>query len=82
MYLCLIFSEKAESSSEEEVTDDGDSDDEDKSGDEDDKKNEDSSGKFSSGVRREWNSKEEAKQAFKDLLREKVKYTSYIVKVD
>lgn len=63
------IAEKGASSSEEEVTDDGESDDEDKSGDED-KTNDDSSSKLS-GVRREWTSKEEAKQAFKDLLREK-----------
>jgi len=60
--------DKVASSSEEEVTDDGETEDEEKTGDEDEKKSDEN--KFS-GVRREWNSKEEAKQAFKDLLREK-----------
>lgn len=63
------LAEKGESSSEEEVTDDGESDGE-EDGDDEDKKNDDSNSKFS-GMKTEWSTKEEAKQAFKDLLREK-----------
>jgi len=60
------LAEKPESSSEEEVTDyeatDNDED------DDEDKKNDEMTSKFG---KKEWTSKEEAKQAFKDLLREK-----------
>lgn len=65
-----VLAEKPESSSEEEVTDDGESEDEEKAGS-DEGGEDDRVPKQAQTIKREWTSKEEAKQAFKDLLREK-----------
>jgi len=61
-----LLAEKPESSSEEEVTDDEAT--ENDEAEDEEKKNEEMAAKFG---KKEWTSKEEAKQAFKDLLREK-----------
>lgn len=73
-----LLAEKPESSSEEEVTDDGESDDEQKPSEETKqeetiKEDETKAQTIKEEVveRIEWTTKEEAKQAFKDLLREK-----------
>lgn len=71
----LFDREKPESSSEEEVTDDGESEDEEKAGS-DEGGEDDRVPKQAQTIKREWTSKEEAKQAFKDLLREKVTNSS------
>lgn len=66
-------SEKAASSSEEEVTDDGESDDDSEGKEKSNGGEENESNQEVEPVERiEWNTKEEAKQAFKELLRDKV----------
>ena len=66
------YSEKPASSSEEEVTDDEASDEDNKSGEDDEASDTENTIEKKTKALQEFKTKEEAKQAFKDLLREKV----------
>lgn len=72
MLLLIFCREKPDSSSEEEVTDNEASDEESKPSNDLDEPDGEPTPNPVEVVKKEWTSKEEAKQAFKDLLREKV----------